>query len=160
MKANPEIDELLNSFIDGELPPRQQTEVQRLIAHDPQVGQRLRQLQKCKMLLASLPFAEAPAGMLENIKAALEREALPYGPPSPLEESAGSETPVRSQSLGCRRNGWPGGCSGHSDLYYRRPPARHLGTTALLLLAVCLQQLSRLNPLRPRSQWNLMADLS
>jgi negative regulator of sigma E activity len=89
MKVNPEIDELLNSFIDGELPPRQQTEIQRLIAHDPQVRQRLRQLQKCKMLLASLPFAEAPAGMLENIKAALEREALPYGPPSPLEESAG-----------------------------------------------------------------------
>ena len=89
MKIEPKIDELLNSFIDGELAPRQQTEVQRLIAHDPQVEQRLRQLQKCKMLLASLPFTEAPAGMLEDIKAAIEREALPYEPSSPLEQSAG-----------------------------------------------------------------------
>jgi hypothetical protein len=89
MNVNPKIDELLNSFIDGEFSPRQQTEVQRLIAHDPQVGQRLRQLQKCKMLLASLPFADAPAGMLENIKASLEKKALPYEQPSPLEERQG-----------------------------------------------------------------------
>lgn len=89
MKVNPKIDELLNSFIDGELTPRQQTEVHRLIAHDPQVGQRLRQLQKCKMLLASLPFTEAPAGMLENIKASLERKALPLEPLSPLEQQTG-----------------------------------------------------------------------
>jgi len=32
MKANRETDELLCSFIDGELPLRQQTEVQRLVA--------------------------------------------------------------------------------------------------------------------------------
>jgi hypothetical protein len=89
MKVNPKIDELLNSFIDGELSPRQQTEVQRLIAHDPQAGQRLRQLQKCRMLLASLPFTDAPAGMLENIKASLEKKALPYEQPSPLEERQG-----------------------------------------------------------------------
>jgi len=93
MNVNPKIDELLNSFIDGQLTPRQQTEVHRLIAHDPQIGQRLRQLQKCKMLLASLPFAEAPAGMLENIKAALEREALPLklaAGRSPSEQRAGA----------------------------------------------------------------------
>ena len=34
MKANPQIDELLCSFIDGELSLRQQTEVQRLVARD------------------------------------------------------------------------------------------------------------------------------
>jgi len=92
MKINPKIDELLNSFIDGELSPRQQTEVQRLISHDPQIGQRLRQLQKCKMLVSSLPFVQAPPGMLENIKTALEREALPIGPAagrSPSEQRAG-----------------------------------------------------------------------
>ena len=50
MKEIPNMDELLNSFIDGELTPRQQTEVQRLIAHEEKVAQRLRQLQKCKML--------------------------------------------------------------------------------------------------------------
>ena len=49
MKENPNMDELLNSFIDGELPARQQTEVQRLIAHDEKIAQRVRQLQKSKM---------------------------------------------------------------------------------------------------------------
>jgi len=76
MKANPNIDELLNSFLDGELPPRQQTEVQRLVARDPQVGRRLRQLQSCKTLISALPRAEAPGEMLEQVKLSLERRAL------------------------------------------------------------------------------------
>ena len=53
-----DIDELLNSFIDGELPQRQQVELRRLMAHDPQIIKRLRELQKCKILLGSLPFAK------------------------------------------------------------------------------------------------------
>ncbi|MHC4425087.1 MAG: hypothetical protein ACYSYV_03195 [Planctomycetota bacterium] len=65
------IDELLNSLIDGELTARQETEAERLIAHDARIAQRLRQLQKCKMLVASLPRAEAPAEVLEGIKASL-----------------------------------------------------------------------------------------
>ena len=54
MKSNSNIDELLCSFIDGELPPRQKTEVQRMAARDPQVSQRLRQLQNCKHLISVL----------------------------------------------------------------------------------------------------------
>ena len=73
MKENPNMDELLNSFIDGELPVRQQTEVQRMIAHDEKIAQRLRQLQKCKILLSSLPVVEAPPQILENVKASLAR---------------------------------------------------------------------------------------
>ncbi len=69
MKENPNMDELLNSFIDGELTPRQQTEVQRLVAHDEKIAQRLRQLKRCKMLLSSLPVAKAPPQILENVKA-------------------------------------------------------------------------------------------
>jgi hypothetical protein len=76
MKVNPNIDELLNSFLDGELPPRQQTEVQRLVARDPEVGRRLRQLQSCKTLIGALPRAEAPGEMLEQIKLSLERRTL------------------------------------------------------------------------------------
>jgi len=89
MKVDPKIDELLSSFIDGELTPRQQTEVRRLIAHDPQINRRLRQLQKCKMLVGSLPVAKAPARMLEDIKAALEKRTSLSEPLSPLEEQMG-----------------------------------------------------------------------
>jgi len=87
--VDPKIDELLSSSIDGELTPRQQTEVQRLAAHDPRIKQHLRQLQKCKMLLGSLPFAKAPARMLEDIKAALEKRTSLSRQLSPIEELAG-----------------------------------------------------------------------
>ncbi len=70
------IDELLNSFLDGELDARHQTEVQRLIKHDEQIAKRLLELQKCKRLVSSLPYAEAPDGMLEDIKASLEEKEL------------------------------------------------------------------------------------
>jgi len=76
MKEIPNMDELLNSFIDGELPARQQTEVQRLVGHDEKIAQRLQQLQKCKMLLSSLPVTEAPPQILENVKASLPRKPL------------------------------------------------------------------------------------
>ncbi len=72
-KEEPNIDELLNSFLDGELTQRQHTEIQRLIAHDAQIAKRLRDLQKCKMLVGSLPFEQAPAEMAEQIKASLTR---------------------------------------------------------------------------------------
>ena len=42
MKENLNIDELLNSFIDGELTERDATKVKRLVAHDRKVAQRLR----------------------------------------------------------------------------------------------------------------------
>lgn len=76
MKENSHIDELLNGFIDGELSQRQITEVQRLIAHDTGVLERLNELKKCKMLVRSLPCEQAPAEMLGDIKASLERNSL------------------------------------------------------------------------------------
>ncbi|MBN1362245.1 MAG: hypothetical protein JW993_16745 [Sedimentisphaerales bacterium] len=76
MKSNPNIDELLCSFIDGELPPRQKTEVQRMAARDPEVAQRLRQLQNCSHLVSVLPRAEAPDDMIEQIRLSLERRTL------------------------------------------------------------------------------------
>jgi hypothetical protein len=72
----PNIDELLNSFIDGELDQRHQTEVQRLIKHDKGIAERLLTLRKCKRLVSSLPYSEAPDGMLGDIKASLEERKL------------------------------------------------------------------------------------
>ena len=85
MTDNLNIDELLNGFIDGELSAREQTEVQRMIAHDERVAQRLRELQNCKVLVGSLPCAEAPAGMAEQIKASLGRSAPIVQPPLRIE---------------------------------------------------------------------------
>ena len=70
------IEELLNGFIDGELTARQQTEVQRLISHDRQIAQRLRQLEKCKILVGSLPHVDAPAETFAQVKASLGAKAV------------------------------------------------------------------------------------
>lgn len=89
-EENPNIEELLNSFIDGELPERDRTEIQRLISHDREVAQRLRDLQRCKMLVSSLPRAEAPAEMLEQIKASLEERVPLAQEPSGFAERVGA----------------------------------------------------------------------
>ena len=90
MKEIPNLDELLNSFIDGELAPRQHTEVQRLVAHDEKVAQRLDELQQCKTLLSSLPVVEAPPQILENVKASLARRTLLGEEPSAFDEQIGA----------------------------------------------------------------------
>jgi len=73
------IDELLNSYIDGELKTGQKTEVEDLIARDPTMARRLRQLQQCKTLLGALPRAEAPPTVLEGVKASLAERTLQTG---------------------------------------------------------------------------------
>lgn len=98
MKENPDIEGLLNSFIDDELPTRQRIEVQRLIAHNAHIAKRLRELQKCRMLVGSLPRDEAPAEMAEQIKTtlcsrkagALERTGLPAQRPSGPSDQTGA----------------------------------------------------------------------
>ena len=76
MNPNPNLDELLNSFVDGELSDRQKTEVQRMAARDPEVSRRLRQLQNCHTLFRSLPAAPAPADLFEQVRQSLERRSL------------------------------------------------------------------------------------
>ncbi len=71
------IDELLNSFIDGELTAGEQVEVEHLVAQDARVAGRLRQLQKCKMLVGSLPRLDVPAEVSEGIRASLARMTIP-----------------------------------------------------------------------------------
>lgn len=89
MKPNPNLDELLSSFMDGELSPRQRTEVQRMAAHDPAVARRLRQLQNCRSLFCALPPAEAPGDMLEQIRQSLERKTLLQEHPASRRRAAG-----------------------------------------------------------------------
>jgi hypothetical protein len=83
------IDELLNSFIDGELTDSQRADVERLIAYNPQVAQRLRQFQKIKMMVSSLPHVKSPREMVERIKASLAAEALSAEQPMYLDEREG-----------------------------------------------------------------------
>ena len=88
MKENPDIDELLNSFIDGELTDGQRMEVERLIAGDESIARRLRELQKCQVLMGSLPRAEAPAKVLEGLRASLSGGTLVSERPATLGERA------------------------------------------------------------------------
>lgn len=90
MTQDPNIDELLSGYLDGELTQRQVTEVQRLISHDEHVADRLTQLQQCKVLVSSLPRAQAPAGMAEEIKASLERRTLLPEPAEHIQDRAGA----------------------------------------------------------------------
>lgn len=89
MKPNPNLDELLSSFMDGELSPRQRTEVQRMAAHDPAVARRLRQLENCRTMFCALPPAEAPGDLLEQIRQSLERKTLLQEQPGSARRSAG-----------------------------------------------------------------------
>lgn len=90
MKEIPNLDELLNSFIDDELPPRQHTEVQRLLDHDEKIARRLEQLQQCKMLLGSLPVTEAPPRVLDNVKEYLARRTIGVQEPLVYDEQVGA----------------------------------------------------------------------
>jgi anti-sigma factor RsiW len=62
------IEELLNSYLDGELSQREQVEVQRLVNKDERVARRLRELERCRLLVSSLPPAEPPAQVVAGIK--------------------------------------------------------------------------------------------
>jgi hypothetical protein len=97
MNENPELDELLNSYIDGELPIRQRTEVRRLLNNEPQAAQRFRQLQKCKTLFSSLPIAQAPAGLLDRIRTTVAN------PERSIEFAPAAHKPARSRIIFLRR---------------------------------------------------------
>jgi hypothetical protein len=77
MKNEYELDQLLNAYIDGQCSLREQNEVKRLIAHDAHAAQRLNELEKCKLLLQSLPAEKAPAGILNNAIAQLSSKDEP-----------------------------------------------------------------------------------
>jgi len=89
--SNERIDELLNSYIDDELTAERQAEVERLIDQDTKIAQRLRQLQKCQVLVGSMPCAEAPASVLEGVRASLAGSSLPSEKQPAYEQQAGKK---------------------------------------------------------------------
>jgi len=91
VKARPgNIERLLNGYIDDELSVRQQTEVKRLLGNNPKIARRLRQLQKCKTLISSLPAVEAPPEMVEDVMARLARRSLLGEETAAINERAGT----------------------------------------------------------------------
>lgn len=71
-----QINELLNAYIDGELSERKATELKRLIDHNPELNERLTELQSCKKLAASLPKEQAPDNLADNVITAMERRMI------------------------------------------------------------------------------------
>ncbi|MBN1804343.1 MAG: hypothetical protein JW837_03760 [Sedimentisphaerales bacterium] len=90
MKEIPNLDELLNSYLDDELALRQHTEIQRLIAHDEKIAQRLEELRQCKILVGSLPVVEAPPRLLEKAIASLARPGIQIKKPLTYDEQVGA----------------------------------------------------------------------
>ncbi len=76
MNENLKIDELLNAYVDGELSPRQETEVQRLLDHDEDIVRRLNEIKSVRHLVKNLPSENPPENILEDIKSKLERHTL------------------------------------------------------------------------------------
>lgn len=72
MREIPEIDELLNGFIDAELTQQQYREVERMIRQDSAVAARLSELRRCRELVSFLPFVQAPAGTAEKVQVRLD----------------------------------------------------------------------------------------
>ena len=74
-EQNPKIEELLNSYIDDELSADERSEVQRLVRENHTIAQRLRQIERCKSLVNSLPPAEPPAEVVAGIKQLLRNHS-------------------------------------------------------------------------------------
>jgi len=76
MKDMELVEELLNSYIDGELDERKSNEVKRLIDNDPKARRLFNSLNRYKKLMGSMLPAAAPEGFSESVSRRLERQAL------------------------------------------------------------------------------------
>jgi hypothetical protein len=90
-EQNPKIEELLNSYLDGELSSQDRDQVQRLIGQDKTIARRLRQLERCRMLVSSLPPAEPPAELVSGIKELLRSRSAGAKGPEHIERRRGRQ---------------------------------------------------------------------
>ena len=74
MNEKKNIDDLLNSFVDGELSARKHTEMKRIAEHDASISRRIQQIRTVRTLVGALPRADAPAGLSEQLRELLERK--------------------------------------------------------------------------------------
>ncbi len=70
------IEELLNSYIDGELSPEECAQVEQLVSSDASIASQLKALERCKLLVSSLPPAEPPAYLVSGIKELLQNRLV------------------------------------------------------------------------------------
>ena len=75
-KQKIDTDELLTLYLDGEASVRQQTELKRLMLHDPSVADKLNALQQQQRLLNALPVESAPESLIDDIRTAMERKLI------------------------------------------------------------------------------------
>lgn len=71
-----EMDELLSAYIDDALTQRQQTELKRLLQHQPEIAEQLSRLRRQRELLCSLPIETAPPTLVDDVKTQLERRLI------------------------------------------------------------------------------------
>lgn len=76
MKDMEQIEEMLNSYIDGELDERKSNEIKRLIDHDKEVFGLYDSLKRYKDLMNSVSQTPCPDGLCDSINKQLEREIL------------------------------------------------------------------------------------
>ena len=76
MKDMELIEELLNSYIDGELDERKNNEVKRLIDNDKQIRRLFDSLSRYKKLMGAVASDKAPEGFCESVTKHLERHIL------------------------------------------------------------------------------------
>ncbi|MGD0597921.1 MAG: hypothetical protein ABSA64_10440 [Sedimentisphaerales bacterium] len=89
-EQNPKIEELLNSYIDDELSADERSEVQRLVRENHTIAQRLRQLERCKAMVSSLPPAEPPAQVVAGIKQLLRNHSAGKSESTHIESRRGA----------------------------------------------------------------------
>ena len=89
-EQNPKIEELLNSYIDDELSADERSQVEQLIRENHTIAQRLRQLERCKALVSSLPPAEPPAQVIAGIKQLLQTHSAGTGKSKHIERRRGA----------------------------------------------------------------------
>ncbi len=92
MSDKPKIDtdELMTLYLDGEASVRQQTELKRMMLHDPSIADRLNALQKQQRLLNALPVETAPENLMDDIRTAMERNLILGDSEQTTEAASGS----------------------------------------------------------------------
>jgi len=78
-----QLGELLSGYIDGELNPREREIIERVLREDESARQLLADLQRTAQAVSSLPRHAAPASILGDTHATLERSALLSDFPEP-----------------------------------------------------------------------------
>ena len=81
---NPEFEQQLSAYLDGELSPDDEARLRAAIAASPELAGRLAELESVDAALAALPVPELPAGAKARLRARIAAEAVAPGARPPL----------------------------------------------------------------------------